>query len=118
MDNAIVDALVASLNDPNAGWEYSEYTASNTRVECEIWIANGAGWLDVEFSGPKIGGSVHYRAGHSLFFPKGWARRIYKAARPHQLQALAAQQSVTTDRIIPAIQSASSEASDSQRKAA
>lgn len=114
MKREVVDALIASLNDPNAGWEYSKYMATNNRIKCEIWLANGVEFLEVKFWGGKIGPSkggwetrVSYGGDWWLlanFIP--WRWRVYLAASKHQAAALR-EPEVPDSTIIAAIRSAS-----------
>jgi len=114
MDHAILDALIESLNDPGAGWEYDRYYARNSRIKCDIWLAYGPGSVDVDFYGQKIFGDSYrvknYRAGHTVLFHPLWARRIYNVARPLQLAAARGDETKVNDRIVAAIRSASQEA--------
>lgn len=113
----IVDALVASLNDPNAGWEYTKYVATNPRIKCEIWLANGIEWLEVKFYGPKIAPSkdvweAQVRYGGELFLIAAlvpWRWRVYLAATRQQDRALR-RASIKDSTIIAAIQPASESA--------
>lgn len=106
MERKIVNALIASLNDPNAGWEYDAYTASNYRIKCEIWLANGLDSMEVKFWGDKIGGRRNYEdciiGGY--FMP--WRWRLWNAATSKQSAALY-KPPITTSAIVAAINSAS-----------
>lgn len=114
MEREIVDALIASLNDPGAGWQFNQYRAWNNRIECEIWLANGHEFLEVKFTGPKIGPSkgpwramVKYGGDALVFgFLVPWRRRLYRAARERQMEAIARPR-VAASTIVAAIRSAS-----------
>lgn len=111
MDQAILDALIESLSDPNAGWEYDRHYARNSRIKCDIWLANGPGFVDVGFYGQKIFGDSrrvkNYKAGGTLLFHPVWARRIYNVARKPQLAALSRVNTGLDGKIVAAIRSAS-----------
>lgn len=106
MKREIVDALIASLNDPGAGWEYDEYTATNYRIKCNIWLANGPDQMEVEFWGDKIGGKRKYE-GYCLggyFVP--WRWRLWWIAAGKQQDAIATPP-IQDATIVAAIRSAS-----------
>lgn len=111
MKREIVDELIASLNDPDAGWKFSEYTATNDRIKCEIWLANGLSWLEVKFWGGKIGRKAWKPISYGgdcmlLAFLVPWRWRVYLAATAKQAEALA-EKAVSDETVIAAIRSAS-----------
>jgi hypothetical protein len=111
MKREIVDALIASLNDPDAVWEYTEYTATNNRIQCEIWLSNGLEWLEVKFWGTKIGRSARKPISYGgecfmLAWLVPWRWRVYRVATAKQVEALA-QKAVPDETIVAAIRSAS-----------
>lgn len=115
MKKEIVDALIESMSDPNAGWEYNEYTATNDRIKCQIWLGNGLEFVEVEFWGGKIGPHasrrepIKYGGGNMLGFLVPWRWRIYLAATSKQSAALRKEE-VKPATIVAAIKSASLEA--------
>jgi hypothetical protein len=113
MKREIVNALIESLNDPNAGWVYDRHTATNDRIKCEIWLASGIEFLGVRFWGDKIGPSIHgwdrqIKFGGANFFGFliPWRWRVYLVANEKQEDALK-QAKVAASTIVAAIRSAS-----------
>ena len=112
MNREIVDALIESMNDPDAGWVYDEYDAVNERIKCSIWLASGLTFLGVEFWGDKIAPHATHRepvkfGGFNMAGPLvPWRHRIYWAATRHQ-SAYLAKAKVTSTTIVAAIRSAS-----------
>lgn len=111
MKREIVDALIASLNDPDAGWEFSEYTAINSRIKCEIWLGSGLEWLEVKFWGDQIGRSARKPISYGgdcfmLAWLVPWRWRVYRVATAKQAEALA-EKAVSDETIVAAIRSAS-----------
>ena len=113
MNREIVDALIVSLNDPDAGWKFTSFTATNDRIKCEIWLANGVDFVEVKFWGDRI--ATSYRGwdrqikigGDNMFgFLVPWRWRLDRAATARRTAALK-QDAVTVPTIVAAIRSAS-----------
>jgi len=77
----IVEALIDSINDPDTGWEYSEYRAFNKRIGCDIWLANGASHLKVSF---RINNTAVDLFDAVLFPLSPWRCRLYYTAKRQQ----------------------------------
>lgn len=106
MKREIVDALIASLNDPDAGWEYDDYRAWNDRIKCALWLANGPDQLEVKFWGDKIGGVETYDRCVLGGFFMPWRWRLWLAATRKQQDAIG-MSPIATSTIVAAIRSAS-----------
>lgn len=113
MEGEVLNALIDSLNDPNAGWVYSEYTAKNNRIKCEIWLSSGPDGMRVSFWGDKISPPsssrydvVAYEESpfFGVFVP--WRWKLYLVAQKKRDDCLKAQK-VKPSTIVAAIRSAS-----------
>lgn len=106
MKREIVDALIASLNDPDAGWEYDDYRAWNERIKCALWLANGPDQMEVKFWGDKIGGAKFYDGCVLGGYFTPWRWRLWWVAVGKQADAIATPP-IAASTIVAAIRSAS-----------
>lgn len=90
MNAKLVDAIIASFDDPRAEWKFDRYSAESRVLDCEVWIGNSHYGLAVTFknkvdgwtqSTTKFGGVTAISSFFGPLIP--WRRRLLNAAKAH-----------------------------------
>lgn len=86
MKREVVDALIESLNDPNAGWRFNENQAFNDRIKCSIWLYGDIDYMSVSFRIPgKNDLDIPSPDLPFIAYLSPWRRKLFKAAKSHYL---------------------------------